>query len=150
MEFGRILNLIIGGAICLFIFLILEEAIRQFFISSNILGILIFDEARLAYNLIKIGCAYLPAGFLGGLFVGYRDKENLKIILLFPSIIGFIFWAILNYFFGYWGFIPVDYLNMVIMPLFSLTAGAYLGGYTVNWPTERKPKEERVSLIFKE
>jgi hypothetical protein len=114
--------------------------------STDCIGALIFKEAQIGYYLITLGLIYLPSGFLSGLYAGHKIKDNLKVHLIFPGIIGFIFSALLEYF--YVG-PKADYLMELLIPILVISAGTYLGGYTINWHAEEKLEEEKISLLFK-
>lgn len=166
-----LLHLSIGGLLCFLTLLTLKEfELIQMFIdwllkSLNCLGALIFEEAQLGQKLVSLGLIHLPSGFLGGLYTGYKVKEKLEVNLIFPSVIvllisairtvvilyisGYIsspqfFSIILGYYFG----LGDDYLMGVIIPFLVMTAGVYLGGYTVNWQVEERVEEEKISLVF--
>lgn len=149
-----IIHMFIGGAICFVAFFVLEGFGASWRFTEWIcksygsLGVFIFEEARNGYYLIRLGLIYLPAGFLGGLYLGYKVKEKLKVNMVFPSLIGFALFLIYLVAVGY----PImgieNILKGILIPLFTSTSGSYLGGYTLNWHVEEKPKEERISLIF--
>jgi len=146
------LHAFIGGFICFgIIFLSKDLGLVWMFVdwllkSSNCIGALIFEEARIGYYLITLGLTYLPSGFLGGLYAGYKIKDNLKVNLIFPGFIGFAFSASLEYF--YMG-LRADYMMGLLIPILVIFSGTYLGGYTINWRVEEKLEEEKISLLFK-
>lgn len=147
-----ILHMLIGGFICFTLLFLLKylglvwvftEWILK---SSNSLGVLIFERAQTGYYMISLGLTYLPSGFLGGLYFGRKIEEKMKIYLAFPSIIGFTLSLLLEYYLK----LSPDYLRGLIIPFLTLAAGSYLGGYTINWRVEEKPREERISLVLEE
>ncbi|RJS79863.1 helix-hairpin-helix domain-containing protein [Candidatus Bathyarchaeota archaeon] len=104
----------------------------------NCVGVGAFNEALLAITLITLGAVYIPSGFCGGLYTGHKVKENLKVILIFPAIVGsVILLIILNVFFGYiityQSWIEYEVNIPVFMPVLGSMVGTYLGGYTMNW-----------------
>lgn len=171
VDLRLLLHLFIGGLLCFFILLILKDfELIQMFIdwmlkSLNCLGALIFEEAQFGQKLVSLSLIHLPSGFLGGLYTGYKIKERLEVNLIFPSVIvllisairtivilsisGYIgspqfFSILLGYYFG----LSDDYLMGIIIPFLVMTAGVYLGGYTINWRVEERVEEERISLIL--
>lgn len=149
-----IIHMLISGAICFGIILILDGfgapwRLTEWIVKSyGSLGVFIFEEARNGYYLIRLGLIYLPAGFLGGFYLGYKVKERLKVNMVFPSVIGFTLFILYLTVVGYQIVGMEHVLKGILIPLFTSIGGSYLGGYTLNWHVEEKPKEERISLIF--
>jgi len=113
------------------------------FISSllyfGLIGVMTFQEQFvLALGILSFGAVYLLGGFLGGLYAGYQIEENLRIALAIPGIIGFTVYTASMYFLGATDFSNIDLLNRVFLPLVGNVAGAYLGGYAMNWPSEEE------------
>jgi len=123
------------------------------FRTMAIYGVFAYEEAQNAYYIIRLGSIYLPSGFFGGLYAGYKIKEKLKLILMFPCIIGFLFVLLLQYFSGYLISIflasPLDLMKIIVIPIIISLGGSYLGGYAINWQVE-EVAEEKISLILKE
>lgn len=147
-----ILHMLIGGFICFALLFLLKYlglvwALTEWILKSfNSVGVLIFEKAQTGYYIITLGLAYLPSGFLGGLYFGRKIEEKMEIYLAFPSVIGFIISLLLEYYLG----LRPDYLRGLIIPFLTLAAGSYLGGYTISWRIEEKPEEERISLVLEE
>jgi len=140
--YNKYIHMALGGAICLLVTYILliisTQGLQTLFLSFNCLGLLVFEEVTLAVSIINFGITYLPGGFCGGLYTGYRIKENLRIMLLFPGIIGFVAFILLRYFTGYLTLSNLSIEKEILVPLAGHIIGVYLGGYTINW----KKKEE--------
>lgn len=153
------LNSLIGGTILfgavIFFDMILFSVTNWIYVSMGIMGLSAYDETATAYYIIKLGTVYLTGGFLGGLYAGYKIKESLKITMAFPAIIGSLLLLLVvaaQFSFGYRSLLELDFLWLIrniIVPLLISLFGSYLGGYTVNWEVEEKPKEEIITLIFK-
>ncbi|MEM1543525.1 MAG: hypothetical protein QW825_00130 [Candidatus Bathyarchaeia archaeon] len=173
IDLKLLLHLSVGGLLCFLILFILKDSgLMQIIIdwslrSLNSLGALIFEEAQLGQKLINLGLVYLPSGFIGGLYTGYKIKERLEVNLIFPSVIVLLISAIRSlvtlYIYGYISspqFLPIllgyyfglgsDYLMGIIIPFLVMTTGVYLGGYTLNWRVEERVKEERISFVFRD
>ncbi|MEM1606891.1 MAG: hypothetical protein QXW55_01375 [Candidatus Bathyarchaeia archaeon] len=151
------INLLIGGVISfgamIFLDIILNSTANWIFRSLGIYGILVYEEALNAYYLIRLGTVFLSSGFIGGLYVGHKIKENLRVIMSFPSFIGLSFMFTLQFFAGNRALILQQFsqlfglVRVIIAPLLMLLLGSYLGGYTLNWQMEEKPKEEKISFL---
>lgn len=135
--------IILGGAIYfLTAFTLLsmwQWIIYALFRTFGIFGLLTFiEEIRPALVLFMIAIIHLPSGFLGGLYAGYKMKENLRIILIYPSVIGVTALAILQIAFGAIDLSLEGLGREVFLPLLGSILGSYLGGYTMNWETEEE------------
>jgi len=111
--------------------------VRMTLVNFNSLGLLSFAEVGSeAMALLSLGIIYLPSGFLGGLYTGYRIDENPKFPLIISGLIGSAVLIILKYFTGY---LDVSNLSIFVyefaFPLLGNVVGTYLGGYTMQWDT---------------
>lgn len=158
LNYQRIaINLLIGGVInfgvMIFLDIILNSTMNWICRSLGIYGILVYEEALNAYYIIRLGTVFLSSGFIGGLYVGYKVKENLRLIMAFPGLIGLTLVLVLQYFAGNRTSLIQQFLQLfgpikiVVIPLLVLLLGSYLGGYTLNWQVEEKPKEEKISFV---
>ncbi|MEM1515825.1 MAG: hypothetical protein QXL85_08315 [Candidatus Bathyarchaeia archaeon] len=153
------LNSLIGGTILfgavIFFDMILFSVTNWIYMSMGIMGLSAYDETAIAYYIIKLGTVYLTSGFLGGLYAGYKIRERLKMTMAFPAIVGsllLLLVVVVQFSLGYRPLSELDFLWLIrniIVPFLMSLFGSYLGGYTVNWEVEEKPKEERITLIFK-
>ena len=139
--------IIFGGMICFLMafFLLSGSPPIWLFIIYKLLqavgayGLLAFyKEVEPALILFMIAIVYLPSGFLGGLYTGYKTKENLKIVLLYPSLIGFAILLILQLYFGVLDLSSPNLGRDILVPLVGSIVGSYLGGYAVNWEKEEE------------
>jgi len=164
IDYQKLIHIIIGGLIYLLGVLLLDALVQSIaywiFRNTGIGGVLAYEEAQNAYYIIILGATYLSSGFLGGLYTGYKIKEKLKLIMMFPSIIGFPLTFIPYYFFGYQvtlfsyltpaGLASLSNLTkIIIIPMLISLSGSYLGGYTINWEIE-EVVEEKISLLLEE
>jgi len=133
----RLIHVSIGGVICLFVMYITlavsSWGIKELLYYLNCLGLLVFSEAAGAISLFLFGVSYLPSGFFGGLYVGYRLKENLKIDLAFPGLIGVTVLVVLQFLSGNLNFLNLKFERDILIPLLGNVTGAYFGGYAINW-----------------
>jgi len=153
----KIIHTLAGGGIS-FISIFFTESIFWLLMdyilrTLGIYGVLAYQEGQEAFFLIGLGSVYLLSGFLGGLYVGYKIKEGLKTLMVFPAIICLLGMVVLQFLTG--TTFPIanftDYfIRAIVIPLSVLITGSYLGGYTLNWHVEEKPEEERIELIFRE
>ncbi|MEM1581831.1 MAG: hypothetical protein QXK89_04890 [Candidatus Bathyarchaeia archaeon] len=158
IDYRKLIYILISGIIYFATAFTLEMLVQStldwIFRTMGISGILAFEDAQNAYYIIRLGIVYLSSGYLGGLYAGYKIKENLKLNMTFPSLIGFLLIFTMQYFLGYSAVLKalslIGFAKIIAMPLIVSLVGSYLGGYTVNWQVEEKPKEEKISLIFKE
>ncbi len=145
-RFGKEIHIVIGGAICFLainVFLSTSQvAIRFLLFRFNCLGLLVFSEVTTALSILMLATAYLPSGFCGGLYTGYKIKENLRIILIFPALIGFAGLLILRIPSGYGDLSNLNIVGEIFMPLSASIAGSYVGGYTIS-PKEEKTDPEK-------
>ncbi len=132
-----ILNLIVGGVLSLlltyFLLSLVPWLLRIILFSLNVLGLLSFDASRTAMLLIISGSAYLPGGFIGGLYAGYKVRENPRLTSLIPGLIGFLSLILVQYASGILNPSEMDMFREIVAPSISILLGSYLGGYTVNW-----------------
>jgi len=157
INYREIIHILIGGLIYFVSILFLEMLTRSIldwiFRTTATYGVLAYEEALNAYYIIRLGSIYLPSGFLGGLYTGYKIREKLKLIMIFPCVIGFLLVLLLQYFSGYLISMILaslsDLMKTIIVPIIISLGGSYLGGYTLNWQVE-EVTEERISLILKE
>jgi len=137
---SKFFHILVGGVFALFMMYMLLfisfTGIQMILFNIGSFGLLTFNETTNAVYLLTLGIAYLPGGFLGGLYTGYRVKENLKIILLYPALIGSAGLFALEFFTGYITISSVNLQNEILVPLLGAVAGSYLGGYTMNWKEE--------------
>jgi len=137
---SELLHSVIGGGICFVVaFLVsgvLPGGVVQSLMSLGIAGVISFqDEFILATNVILFGAAYLPSGFIGGLYTGYQTEENLKITLAISGVLGFVILTVLLFFLGQVSPANLDLVGRLILPFAGNVLGAYLGGYAMNWPS---------------
>lgn len=149
---GIAINLLIGGVInfgaLIFLDMTVYSIMGWIYRSFGIYGVLAFEEAQNAYYIIRLGTVFLSSGFLGGLYAGYKIKENLRVIMAFPGLIGLLLTLTLQFFLRTLSIQHIfGLVKNVIIPLMVLVSGSYLGGYTLNWRVEEKLEEERISLI---
>ncbi len=146
-KYGFIFHAIIGGVICLFLsailYAFLQVVVEGYLGGQGILGVLIFSDAATGMQMLSFGLAFLPAGFVGGLYGGFKIKENLRFTLGLPGIIGFIINIAMTLFGGGLSVLILDPLRTIIIPLTGDVLGSYLGGYMINWTSrETHPEEE--------
>lgn len=147
LEYRSLLHIAIGGGISFgatyFLLSIVPVGVRLLLFSLGYVGLLAFTEAGSAMSLFTFGTVFLPSGFFGGLYTGSKIKENLRIILVFPALIGFIGLIALRYFTGYINLSAIDPQNDFLIPILGNVVGSYLGGYAVNWEFEEtaRPSE---------
>lgn len=153
----KIIHILVGGGLCFIALFVIEALVLSIMDlilrALGIYGVMAYQEGRDAFFLIRLGAVYLTSGFLGGLYTGYRIKESLKKILVFPAIVCFLGIIVLQLITGYMSLIfstATYFIKSIVMPLSILIAGSYLGGYTLNWHVEEKPKEEEIKIVFKE
>lgn len=156
IDYWKLIHILIGGLTyfvsVFFLEMLLHLAMDWIFRTTAIYGVLAYEEAQNAYYIIRLGSVYLPSGFFGGLYTGYKVKERLKLIIIFPSTAGFLFFFVLQFFLGYIGSAVLTFLNLaklIVIPLIVSIFGSYLGGYTINWEV-KEVEEEQLSLIFEE
>jgi len=140
IAIGALISSIIAFALRIVLLGMIYTILKNF----SCLGVRVFDEALLAMTLIMIGGTYIPGGFLGGLYVGYKVKKKLRTVLVFSALVGCIILLALLYFsLGYriTYNIEVEHETRVpiLVPLLGVIIGTYLGGYTIDWG---KPREE--------
>lgn len=152
-KYENWLHVGVGGVICFmsvyFLPGISQIVVRMLLYRFNSIGLLTYDEIKYALSLISFGLAYLPSGFLGGLYTGYKIKENLRVILLIPPLIGFVGLMIVNYFMGRL-LMDLSVALVVAMTLCGQVMGSYLGGYTMNWEKEEEEKSETLRFDLSE
>ena len=157
IDYWKLIHILIGGLTYLVSVLFLEMLVQSttdwIFRTIGIYGVLAYEEAQNAYYIIKLGTIYLSSGFFGGLYTGYKVKEKLKLIMIFPGIIGFLLVLTLQYFSGYLTLMILTPLSnlakIIIIPTLISLSGSYLGGYTMNWQVE-EVTEEKISLLLEE
>lgn len=144
-RYYNLIHIILGGVICLLAMYtstsILPRLVRVILYSLGCYGLMSFQEITNAMLLLMFGAAYLPSGFIGGLYTGHRIKENLRIILLFPALIGFAGMIALHSSIEGVNISNLDLQREIIIPLIGDIIGTYLGGYTMNWEEESEPLE---------
>jgi len=136
----QLTHILLGGAICFLASYILLSSsqfiIHMIFFSLGLTGLLAFKEIEPALFMFVLALVYLPSGFFSGLYTGYKIKENLKIILIFPPIIGLTALIFLRVFSGVLVLSPEDLGRDIIIPLLAGVISSYLGGYSINWKKE--------------
>mgnify|MGYP000728175773 CR=1 FL=1 len=157
---NQILNMLkhvaIGGSICFasmfFLRLLIVGIIYILLDRFNCVGVRIFNEALLAMTLILLGTAYIPAGFCGGIYLGYKVKKNLRAVLLFSALIGCVILFLIMHLFGFIITYKIEVEQEIIIPIFTpllgVIVGTYLGGYSVEW--EKLEREIPPEAGFKE
>jgi len=142
MEIGFLkpiilINAALGGAISLLLMHVLPGVsflgLQMLLFRLGYLSLWFFSESVDAIGLLMLAMAYLPAGFVGGLFTGYRIKENLRFVLLIPGLIGFVGLIVVRYVTGNMNLQSLNVQLEILVPLLGSVIGAYLGGYTLNW-----------------
>jgi len=140
-----ILHSAIGGGLSflamVFLSSLMNIALQRILMSLGILGVTVFEPFAIAKAAIIFALVYLICGFLGGLYTGYYAERGLKITLPITGGIGFFAFLLLLFFYGKLNS-DINYLEMIILPFLGNVIGAYLGGYTVNWPSETEEEEE--------
>lgn len=142
----------LGGGICfLFIFFlanIATAALERLLIFFGVVGVTVFEEPfTIAKSILLFGIVYLPGGFCGGLYTGYQVEENLKTILAIPGIIGFSALTFSMHFLGYLNLSNMYSVIEVFLSLLGNLIGAYLGGYTMNWPSGEEESSEEIEKL---
>ena len=133
----------IGGGVCLLVIVLLvdiaQSGFQQMLVTLGFLGIVLFTaEFEIARVAFVFGVVYLVAGFCGGLYTGYNIYENLRIVLLFPSLIGATGFIVLVVALGSGSLLISSVVGNVILPYVGAIIGAYLGGYAINWGNEEE------------
>ena len=103
----QIMHMLIGGGILAGVFLTVIYLLDFPWVillvllkGLNCLGLIFYPEVAAVSVILTFAIAYMPSGLCGGLYTGYRIKENLRIILLIPALLGFLFAIlILSWFF---------------------------------------------------
>ncbi|GEM_PF-814343 len=107
----------------------------------NCLGLILYPEIAAVSVILSFAVIYMPSGFCGGLYTGYRIKENLRIILLIPALLGFLFIILILF----WLFpkyrLLINPIRDILIPLIGIITGSYLGGYSMNWGVEAEEAE---------
>jgi hypothetical protein len=142
-ERTDLIHAAIGGGICFIIMFLILDITRglamQGLVYFGVVGVVAFREQfSLALGLILFGAGYLPAGFIGGLYTGYQTEENQKVLLAIPGAIGFIAINILTVLLGNVNVASTEFASTILWSLVGNVAGAYLGGYAINWPSEEE------------
>jgi len=106
-------------------------------------GVMILDETTSAIQVLLLGVVYLPSGFLGGLYIGYRlNQRETRVKLLthlaLPSLAGFSILFLARFILGFLNLSVVDYATDILLPLSGCVIGGCLGGYAMNWPSEEE------------
>jgi len=146
----EILHSAAGGGICflgmVFLYSIVNIMLQRLLMALGILSVSIFESFAIARAAIIFALAYLTCGFMGGLYTGHYT-EKLKITLPITAGIGFIGFLLLLFFNGRLNS-DINYLEMLVLPLLGNFIGAYLGGYTISWPSksEEELEEEGITL----
>ena len=140
----------VGGGICFLGTILLSSLvnilIQRILIALGILTVTVFENFVIAKAAISFALIYLICGFLGGLYTGYFVENNLKILLPLTGGIGFTGFTVVLIFYGGLD-LTVNFLEMIILPLLGDIIGAYLGGYTISWPSEGEEEvDEEISL----
>jgi len=142
----EIVHVIVGGAICLStmftLFGLIGFLLEQILMRFNMLGVVVFESFTIARTIISFASVYLISGFLGGLYTGYFTQRGLKATLPITGIIGFVGFSLLLFFSGGSLDFSENFLERLILPISGSIIGAYLGGYTINWPSEEEETEE--------
>jgi len=107
--------------------------IQTLLFNLNCMGLLSFNEVKYGITLLTLATAYLPSGFFGGLYTGYRIKDSLRSILIFPALVGFTVFIVFLLLFGYGDFLNLLLQEDILIALLGIVAGSYFGGYTINW-----------------
>jgi len=116
---------------------------ERILIYFGVIGVVMFQEQfALARGMVMLGTVYLPGGFFGGLYTGYKVEEGLRTILAVPGAIGFVVLTILTYLLGQFDPSSIDFAYRLLFPSLGNIVGSYLGGYAMNWPTEEEETEE--------
>lgn len=144
-----ILHSALGGGICflgtLFLSSLVNLLIQRMLMALGILTVSVFENFVIAKSAMAFALIYLISGFLGGLYTGYSVENNMKITLSITGGIGFIGFMVMLIFYGELN-LNMNYFEMIILPLLGDLIGAYLGGYTIRWPSESEEEVEEISL----
>jgi len=144
---------VIGGGICFLAAFVLpslmESLLQQLLIYQGIAGVIAFDSFKTAKTLILFGAAYLPCGFLGGLYTGYKSKEVSSLLLFITSAVGIVSFTLLLFFWG--GLGSLTYYNEVLISaLIGNLVGVHLGGYTMKRPLKKEEEQAPFSIDLDE
>jgi len=143
-----ILHSAIGGGICflgmVFLSSIMNIALQRILMTLGILTVTVFEPFAIAKTAIAFALVYLTSGFLGGLYTGYSTEKDIKIAALITGVIGFVGFILLLFLYGRLNLNMkgTDYLDFLILPLMGNIIGAFLGGYTIIWPSRSEEIEE--------
>ena len=141
------IHLSIGAAIIFFMIYILSGVLHASL--SEIVaflgygGVMILDETTSAIQVLLFGVVYLPSGFLGGLYTGFRLNQDEMRVNLFThqallGVAGFSILFLARLILGFLSPSVVDYVTDILLPLSGCVLGGYLGGYAMNWPSEEE------------
>jgi hypothetical protein len=157
-----LIHITIGGLIvfslmlAVIVFGIWSSVFVQILNTFGYLGLNAFDETLTASQILMFGIIFLPSGFVGGLYVGYRLRENQiegnpLLVLVLPSVVGFALFLVGGVILGYLNVLALNLATEIFMPLAGNIIGGYLGGYTMNWSTEEKSPElsEQLTIDLK-
>jgi hypothetical protein len=139
------LHAALGGGISFSIVFFLtdfaERGLTQLLLYLGITGVMIFEPFGFAREIFIFGLVYIVAGFFAGLYTGYQIEENLKVILFFPGLIGFVLFLTVS-------IITNMYIsfNTIIFSLLGNIIGSFLGGYTLNWSREEDHSEMDIDV----
>ena len=141
-KLGESAPIILGGIICFFtafsLLAMSQWIIHKTLFTFGCMGLLAFEETVPAIVMSLLVLVYLPSGFFAGLYTGYKIKENLRVILIYPPLIGFAALMILRIYLGGLDLSLEGIGRDALIPLVGNVVGSYLGGYTMNWEMEEE------------
>jgi len=99
--------------------------------------VMILNETTSAIQVLLFGVVYLPSGFLGRLYTGFRlNQREIRVKLLthlaLPGVSGFSILFLAGFILGFLNLSVVDYAPDILFQLSGCVSGGCLGGYAMN------------------
>ena len=140
-KFGFLFHVTLAGVASLFLSAILysvvQGGVEALLTGAGNLGVLIFEDAAAALQIMVFGLVFLPSGMAGGIYIGYKVKDNPRVIYALPGITGFVLFSVLSLFSGGINLYNLDIVKSILVPFSGNIIGSYMGGYTMNWPPKK-------------
>ncbi len=140
-KFGFLFHVTLAGVASLFLSAILysvvQGGVEALLTGAGNLGVLVFEDASIALQIMVFGLVFLPSGLAGGIYIGYKVKDNPRVIYALPGITGFVLFSVLSLFSGGLNLYSLDIVKSILVPFSGNIIGSYLGGYTMNWPPKK-------------